>query len=66
MSSYSPPVNYTLPTTALKNALITSDGTTTWVPQNVDTFIENWGNWSDWLSDPVDAGDGLYELMHVN
>ncbi len=66
MLAHTPAPNYPLPTTALKNTLVTSNGTTTWVSLNEDNILQNWWNWADWVSDPVDAWDGDYELMTVD
>ena len=66
MQAYTLPTNYSIPTTALKNTLTSSDGTLTWVTEGEGNMLENRGNWADWVSDPVDAGDGDYALMTVN
>lgn len=62
MQGYVPLSGEAIPSTALKDLLVTSNGTTTRV---ADGTMYDYGNWSNWVSDPLDAGGWLYHLMSV-
>lgn len=62
MLNYVPASGEAIPSTALKDLLVTSNGTTTWV---ADGTMYDYGNRSDWVYDPVDAGAGNRHLMSV-
>lgn len=48
MQSYVAPEGYALPSNDLKNLLVSSNGTTTWIYPWIDGFLNNWW-WGDWV-----------------
>lgn len=64
MQSYVAPEGYALPSNDLKNLLVSSNGTTTWIYPWIDGFLNNWW-WGDWVYDPLDNWF-VYQLFWSN
>jgi len=64
MQSYVAPTWYAIPTNALRELLISSDGSTSWIYTGDDWFIEA-GNWSHRVSDPITTEWDYYLFSSV-